>query len=317
MTAPVYLTDDEVRGAALPIGELADALVPAFRKRSEGVVMMPAKTGMHPSGSDAYFHSMPALVPGVAAGVKWVAGSPSNSSRGLAHIHAHLILSNAETGAPIAVVEAGYLTGLRTAALSLLAARSLARPEAKRLGFIGCGFQAQTHLQAFAEEFPVRQVAFYGPRQQSVTAFKEHVAECYGLATLACSHPGEVLASSDIVVSTVPAHRDLEGFLDARALPEGAFVSMVDLGRSWDAATVGDFDRCLTDDRAQSEALAHNNAAFSTMSFSGDLSGLLTGDVEGRRSASERIAFLFPGVALADIVAGQMILERVQATPGH
>lgn len=315
MTVPLYLTDEDVKAAALSIGELADALVPAFRKRSEGVVMMPAKTGMYPTGSDAYFHSMPALVPGVAAGVKWVAGSPSNSSRGLAHIHAHLILSDDETGETKAVIEAGYLTGLRTAALSLLAARSLAKPGAKRLGFIGSGFQAQTHLQAFAEEFSVHQVAIYGPRPQSVKAFENYVADHYGLGTVACSHPEEVLASSEIVVTTVPAHRDLEGFLDAGTLPEGAFVSMVDLGRSWNAPTVGEFDRCLTDDLEQSKVLAHNNAAFSEMSFSGDLSGLLVGDVEGRRNASERIAFLFPGVALADIVAGHMILDRVWAMP--
>lgn len=309
---PRYLREADVVALAPTPGELADRLSTAFGLRAEGRVPMPAKAKLSDEDADAFYHSMPALVPGAAAGVKWVAGSPSNTARGLPHIQSLLLLSDLATGRPTAIIEANHLTGLRTAAISLLAARYLARRSARRLAVIGCGLQAVTHLDALRTEFPLRTVAIHGRRADSMQQFARHAAE-RGLASQCCADPVEALRGADIVVSSVPAQPGLKGFLDACTLPPGALAAMVDLGRSWRADSVAAFDHSFTDDREQSRALAGDNPTFASMRFSGDLGALVRGDMPGRQDETERIAFLFPGVAFADIVIGQMLLERSAA----
>ena len=312
MTKPLYLSEAEVRTLAPSAGVLADALARAFRDRAAGRVAMPAKTSFSMTGSDASFHAMPAAVPGVGAGVKWVAGAPANADRGLPHLDALLLLSDPDSGLVQAIVEARYLTGWRTAALSLLAARYLARPDAARLGLIGCGLQAASHCEALCEAFPIRSVKLCSRRRETAQSFAASLGE-RGLITQVSDEPAEVLAESDIVVTTVPAQPGLTGFLDAARLAPGAFATMVDLGRSWRAESIGAFARCFTDDRPQSGALSGSNATFAAMTFHGDLAGLASGEVPGRQSEGERIAFLFPGVALADMVAGHLLLHRWQS----
>ena len=309
MTKPLYLSEAEVQDLAPSAGTLADALAKAFRGPAAGKVAMPAKTSFSLDGSDASFHAMPAAVLGLAAGVKWVASSPANAARDLPHLDALLLLSDADSGLVRAIVEARYLTGWRTAALSLLAARYLARPDATRLGLIGCGLQAASHCEALCEEFPIRSAKLYSRRRETAQSFAVSLGE-RGLATHVSDEPAEVLAESDIVVTTVPAQPGLVGFLDAARLAPGVFVTMVDLGRSWQAESTGAFDRCFTDDSAQSCALAGSNPTFAAMTFHGDLAALASGEVPGRQSEDQRIAFLFPGVALADIVAGHLLLRR-------
>ena len=310
MTSPIYLPEAEVERLALSASEIADAMVAAFQQRADGQIAMPDKTRLSVAGSDAFFHAMPAAAPDLLAGVKWVAGSPMNAVRGLPHIDSLLVLSDPTSGRTLAIIEARYLTGLRTAALSLLAARYLARPNAARLGLIGCGLQASTHVEALCAEFPIRSVAMFSRRRASAEALAERI-RARDLATLVCDVSAAVVAQSDLVVTSVPAQPGLAGFLDADALPPGAFAAMVDLGRSWRAETVHAFDRGLTDDVAQSRAMSGENPTFAAMHFAGDLSGLCSGRVAARRGADERLAFLFPGNALADLVAGRCVLDRL------
>lgn len=312
ITGPRYLSESDVAALAPAPGELANRLAIVFGQRAEGRIQMPPKANLSSADADAFYHVMPALVPGTAAGVKWAAGSPANSSRGLPHIHSLVLLSDLATGRPTAIIEANHLTGIRTAAISLLAARHLARKNAQHLAVIGCGLQATIHLDALCAEFPLRTVAIHGRRSDSMQRFARHAAT-KGLIPQCCTDPAEALRQADIVVSSVPAHPGLEGFLDARALPPGALAVMVDLGRSWRADTLAAFDSSFTDDLEQSRALSGNNPAFASMRFSGDLGALVGGGAVSRRDDTERLAFLFPGVAFADIVVGQMLLERSPA----
>ncbi len=77
------------------------------------------------------------------AGVKWVSAFPENRGRGLPTIAGLIVLNDPETGLPLAVMDAGWITAKRTAAASALAARHLARPDSRILGILGCGVQGQ------------------------------------------------------------------------------------------------------------------------------------------------------------------------------
>ena len=306
----IHLTETEVERLAPSPGELADALAEAFRLRHTGAISMPPKMDLTCPDSDAFFHAMPASVAGIGAGLKWVGGSPTNAARSEPHVHALMLLSDGLSGRSTALIEAGFLTGIRTAAVSLLAARHLARADASTLALIGCGAQARAHLEAFRSTFPLEKVLIHGRRRESMEAFAGFV-EAAGL-TPRIAGPDDALAEADIVTSTVPAQEGLAPFLDAGLLRPGAMVSMVDLGRSWVPKRLGAFDRIYTDDLEQSRALSGRNPTFAAARFAGDLAALAAGAVAGRRSEAERLAFLFPGPAFADVVTADLLVRRAR-----
>jgi alanine dehydrogenase len=309
--APLYLSDADVDALAPSPPALADAIAAAFVERARGMAAAPAKTAMNCPGSDLYCQAMPAAIAGVGAGVKWVALSPGNAARGLPHIAATMIVADPKRVCSPAFVEAGRLTALRTAAMSLLAARHLARPAAAVLALIGCGVQARAHLEALRSEFPLETVHVLGRRRASAEAFVRECSETMPGLEVAES-PGAALRNADIVVSTVPAQQGLAPFLDAKQLPAGACALMVDLARSWRPEALGEFDRHYTDDADQSRAMSANNPGFKALQFDADLAGLVSGQAIGRRTDTERLCFAYAGSGIADVAVAALLLDRAR-----
>ncbi len=125
---------------------------------------MPPKIGVHPR-DDAFIHAMPAyLSDSDAVGLKWVAGYPSNQPLGIPYIHGLLLLSEAGTGRPLAVMDATWITEIRTAAASMLGIRALAEGPVEAIGILGCGRQGHVHLELAEQVFPtLRRVAALRP----------------------------------------------------------------------------------------------------------------------------------------------------------
>ena len=108
---------------------------------------------------------MPVLWPaGPVAAVTWVGSFPANRARGLPSIAALLVLSDPGDGRPLAVMDGRWPTLRRTAACSALSARFLARPDARRLGVLGCGLQARAHVEALRGMLPIAEVHAFDRR---------------------------------------------------------------------------------------------------------------------------------------------------------
>src|SRR5215204_3013547 len=149
-----YLTRADVEAVGLAGTEVIAILDAAFRAKREGAVEMPPKVGVHPR-DDAFIHAMPAyLAESDAVGLKWVAGYPGNQELGLPYIHGLFVLTDAGTGAPLAVMDATWITEIRTAAASMLGIRALAERPVETLGILGCGRQGSVHLELAREVFP-------------------------------------------------------------------------------------------------------------------------------------------------------------------
>jgi ornithine cyclodeaminase/alanine dehydrogenase-like protein (mu-crystallin family) len=149
-----YLTRAEVEAVGLTGVEVIRILEEVFGAKREGAAEMPAKIGIHPR-DDAFIHAMPAYLESAdAAGIKWVAGYPGNQDAGLPYIHGLFVLTDANTGAPLAVMDATWITEIRTAAASMLGIRALAERPVETLGIVGCGRQGTVHLELAKEVFP-------------------------------------------------------------------------------------------------------------------------------------------------------------------
>ncbi|MBC7803528.1 MAG: ornithine cyclodeaminase family protein [Candidatus Parcubacteria bacterium] len=307
-----YLSSADIDALELKVQDVADAVQAAFRALAKGEAESVPKTGFRISPSN-FFHAMPARYDAMGTvGVKWV-GTADNAAAGLPHINSLIVLSNAGTAVVQAVMDGTGITAIRPAAVSLVAGRHLARKDSSRMGFIACGVQALSHLDAFAAEFPVRAVACYSRRAATAEAFAAK-ARARGFTATVVTDPRGAVEGQDIVVSSAPRASFPAPFLDPAWLSPGAFVSAVDLARSWRCDAMRTLDLVATDNREQSEEESLQPGVLPYRgTYDADLMELVSGAHPGRTNPSQRTILIHPGLGLGDIAAAALALERAIA----
>ena len=315
MTAParslLYLSDRDL--ARLDLApEQARAAIEQALGFAPGDVFAVPKLNL-PIRDGDFFQAMPAAsrTLGLAL-VKWI-GVMAAPPPGLPNVNALVILSDLAGGQPVALLAANRITALRTAAMSAIAARHLARADSAVIAFIGTGVQARSHREALQAFFPgLTRALLFGRTPAAVAAFAEETRVA-GLACEICADARQAVADADIVVSSVPAGADFKAFLDGAWLKPGAFAAMVDLGRSWRRETISDFDVMATDDRTQSNILAAEGKLAHAGPWPADLADFVAGRHPGRTGARQRTGFVFAGMALADLAVAALAYRRALA----
>ncbi len=269
--------------------------------RAAGRAVMKPKLSLHAPGG-ALFLASAGVLSAAYAGVKWVGVADAAASR-LPHIAGTVLLNDAETGMPVAILDARWITGVRTAAITAVAARRLARPESARIGFIACGLQARAHLAALRPHFPLATLRAYSRRLSTAQALAEE-ARAQGLAA-AVEDPRAAVAGMDIVISSTPVVPPTPPFLDAAWLEAGCFASMVDLGLSWISESLPALDLVVTDNivQAGTERLAYPEP------YHGEVAELVAGSLSGREGPTQRNALVFAGLGLADVAVAAAVYE--------
>lgn len=229
--------------------EVIDILEGAFRAKRAGDVEMPPKIGVHPR-EDAFIHAMPAYVSDTdAVGLKWVAGYPSNQPLGIPYIHGLVVLSEAETGRPLAVMDASWITELRTAAASILGIRALAERPVESIGIIGCGRQGHAHLELAEQVFPtLRRVALFDRHPDRADAL---AAAHPKLEVRVASAAEEIAPAADVIVSTAAIVRHPERPLRREHLADATVACAVDFDATLSEDLFAGAGMFVVDDIAQ------------------------------------------------------------------
>ena len=225
-----YLTRADVEAVRLTGVEVLDIVDDVFRAKREGAVEMPAKIGVHPR-DDALIHAMPAYLESAdAVGVKWVAGYPDNQALGLPYIHGLFVLTDAATGVPLAVMDATWITEIRTAAASMLGIRALAERPVEALGILGCGRQGSVHLELATEVFPdLARVTLFDRHPERAEALAAAHAE---LDVRIAATAGEIAERADAVITTAAIVRDPDRPLRKEQLAEATVACAIDFDAS-------------------------------------------------------------------------------------
>ncbi|HYN00386.1 MAG TPA: ornithine cyclodeaminase family protein [Aestuariivirgaceae bacterium] len=237
--------------------------------------------------------------------------NPRNRERGLPTINSAITLLDGETGLPLAVMDGNWVTAKRTAGLSAVAAKRMARPDSTSIAFIGCGVEARSHLDAFADLFPLREIRAFGRGQANRDALCR-IAETRGLRAIASETAKDAIGSVDIVVTSVTYSPDFKPFVDARWMKAGAFATMTDQTVPWYPESIPTFERILVDDLEQEKKMSKPMVAPELVK--GDLTQLVCGDLPGRTSPKERTAFAFRGLAVGDLAVAGLVYQRAIAT---
>jgi alanine dehydrogenase len=304
----LYLARADILALDIDPEAIRVALEALLVRKATGGVRNAPKLNLLP-GDGRLFQAMLALADDPPFGAAKVVGLASgNDARGLPHLSALIVLADAESGVPLALMDASWITAVRTAAMTAVAARRLARTNARTIGFVACGVQARGHLMALRALFPLREVHAYGHRRATAEAFAAE-ARALGMEAVAVDDPRDAVAGLDIVVTSVPAAPGLTPFLDPDWLAPGSFASLVDLGRSWlRPEAIGRMELRAVDDHAQT-AEAGGKLAYRGP-FDADLTELATGQRPGRRTPDERAVLVLQGLAAADLAVAALVYAR-------
>ena len=205
------LTEAELRRAVSLDLEVVDAIAEAFSALATGEVVMPPILHMALPGANGEVDVKTAYVPGLPSfAIKVSPGFFDNPKQGLPSLSGMMMLLSATTGRLEALhLDNGYLTDLRTAAAGAVAARHLARADARVAGVLGAGSQAQVQIEALKLVRPIERVLLWGRDPAKAEAAADRMAERLGLDVLPVASAERLVLEADVVVTATPARTPL------------------------------------------------------------------------------------------------------------
>ena len=308
----LYLSAADVLATGVTPREAREAVLRAFAALARGEAVSLPKSTIE-IGPGHIFQAMSAASAGDGiATVKWVAAAPVAAGAAGQGISGLICVSDRATGAPLAVLDGDEITLIRTAAMSAAAAAYLAPARPRTIGFVGCGRQAFAHLDAFADLFPGLETALAHSRREASARRLAEAADEIGMSGEVTPDASELLRRCDIVISMVPGAPGLSPFLDARLMPEHAFASAVDIGRSWLPASLGAFDVLATDSLDQSKAPYDvDTKPVEGVAFATDLPRMASG--AWAMAGPGRAMFCFRGLGIADLALAGLVVAWARA----
>ncbi len=305
MSRVLVLSEAEVEHL-FPMVEAIGVMEEALMALGRGEAEQPLRSKLMPAAAAGLLGLMPAWRggPKPVFGLKEVCVFPGNPSRGLdTHLGA-VLLHSGETGELLSVTNAAAITAIRTAAVSAVATRLLARPEASRLAILGAGVQARKHLEAMQ---CVRNI-------NEVKVFSRSGSR--GLGTEAASAE-EAVVDADIIVTATSAR---EPVLVWEWVRPGAHINAVgssvpaarELSSSLVAAASLFVDRRESTLRESGDYLfaLKDGAIGGPGHIKGEIGELLLGTVAGRQSNEEVTLFKSLGLAIEDVAAAAFLYEK-------
>jgi ornithine cyclodeaminase/alanine dehydrogenase len=307
----LYLSQAEVASVGVSMAEIIELLETAFREKGQGQVEMPPKPGIHPGDGDNFIHAMPAYIPAMnSAGIKWVSGFPGNHKHSLPYITGLLILNDPQTGLPISVMDCVWITAMRTAAATAVAARRLARPDSSVLGVLGCGVQGRTNTEALNVLFPLERVMAYDVDTQAASSFAEEISSRLNLEVTPAATPNEAVTGCDMVVTAGPILKTPHATIQAGWMDEGAFASLVDFDSYWHPAALKETSKFCTDDIPQLNHYREVGYFQDIPPIYADLGELVVGEKSGRETPTERTMTCNLGLAMDDMAVAPTIYQQ-------
>ncbi len=289
----------------------------ALRKKIAGDVLLPNKISVvFDETLQNRINCMPgALLNDKLYGVKWVSVFPENPKEGYRNVTGTMILSELEHGHTLAIMDAGYLTEIRTAAVGATAAQYLAREDAETIGFIGAGQQARRHLDLVKCVRPGLKKCYVSSRTNATAEkFIAEESEMHSdIEFINCGNDYEAATrDADIIVTAISGQEDV---LKAHWIKKGALYIHV---AGWEdeykvpkkaAKIVCDDWECIKH-RTQTISRMYKEGLLKDEEIYGNLDEIVAGIKPGRENDEEFIYFCSVGLAFIDVSFAKYSYEK-------
>ena len=306
----------------MPMRDCIDVMAEVLETLERGDAHNPLRSVVKPPNTGHFLGLMPAYRGGdhPAYCLKEVCIFPENPKRGLDAHQGSVLLHSAETGELIAVMNGSAITAIRTAAVSAVATKLLAREDAKELAIVGTGVQGRSHLDAMAALDRFERVRVVGRRPDSARAFAEELGPKYSLSIEPADNVQKAVEGADVIVT---ATNSSEPVLKREWIAPGAHINAVgssirsarELDTETMAATTLFVDRRESTLNESGDYLfAAKDGAIGPDHIRAELGELLAGKPLGRRSAEEITLFKSLGIAVEDLASAQFLYRRALET---
>jgi len=309
----LVLSEHDVR-ELLDMESCIEAMTEVLASLARGELHQPLRSIARPPGADTLLGLMPSYRGGTASayGLKEIVVVPTNPTRGLDTHMGGVLLHDGETGELLAIMNASPITEIRTSAVSGVATRALARPDARRVAILGAGAQARGHVHAMRAVLDDPEIRIWARRPEA--------AEALAAETDASVAPSvdAALFGADVVCTTTAA---TEPIVEKRWLASGAHVNAVGscfpTTRELDTETVAESsfftdrrESCLNE--AGDYVLAAAEGAIGTEHIKAELGEVLAGMHPGRDSEDELTIFESLGIAVEDLASAELVVRRAR-----
>ncbi|MDW8469080.1 MAG: ornithine cyclodeaminase family protein [Burkholderiales bacterium] len=287
-----------------------DALMQALRRAlvefSAGRAVQPLRLAIEMPRSGGLFLAKPALTQ-EALVTKLVTVVPGNAARGLPTTLATVVLMEPDTGRTLAVMDGTWLTALRTAAVSAIAADALAARDAQVVALLGSGALARTHATALRAVRPVREIRIWSRDPANVARC---AAEVGGVAAASAE---QAVRGADIVCTVTNATRPV---LAGAWLKPGAFVAAVGAPRpAWRELDDAAMANVVVADSRESALKESGDVILSGASVYAEL-GEILGGLRPAPEPGRTVVFKSLGLAVEDAAAARLVYEAALAERG-
>lgn len=318
----LILTADEIR-KVLPMKDAIEAMKQAYASLSDGKAEVPLRSRLPVPPHDGLTLFMPAFVndkKSQALAVKVVSVFPRNPQHNLPLIFAAVLVLDASTGKPVALLEGSTLTAIRTGAASGLATAILSRSDSRVAAIFGAGAQARTQLEATCTVRTIEQVWVYDADLERAEAF---VAELAGLGSIPRNlhiaktseeaiHEADIICTATTSMSPVFDDAKLKPGVHINAIgsytPEMQEIPSETVGRAH--IVVDSISATLAE--TGDLVIPIRSGLIKTEDVNTELGEILLGRKPGRKSADEITFFKSVGIAVQDAMAAQVALENAQ-----
>ncbi len=314
----LLLSRDDVQ-SLLTMQDAIQIVEEAFRQLALGNVIMPQRTVIRVTQHGGTYLAMPAYIGGEvdALAVKVVSVYADNPRQyNLPTTIGTLLLNDPRTGAPLAVMDASYLTAVRTGAVTGVATRHLARKDAKRVGIFGAGVQAQTQLWAVCSVRPVESANVYDADATRARAYADEMSKRLNVKVNPVGEARQAVEGMDVIVTASSAHEPL---FDGNWLVPGQHINAIGAhtptARELDTTTI--VRSKVVPDLAEAcwiEAgdliIPLNEGAITRDHVSANLGEVVAGLKPGRENDREITLFKSVGLALQDVSTASFVYRK-------
>ncbi len=314
MTAVLILGHDDVLAALSP-EECADAMAEVLVAHARGEALMPLRSMVPFEGAAGFIATMPAWRGGEdpVFSLKSLVIAPGNPARGLDTHQGTVTLFDGETGQPRAILDASAVTAVRTAAVSAVATRLLAREDARVLAILGAGVQGRAHLNALPPARAFDEVRVYSPSVEHAQALAD------GRAKVAPSAEEAVRGADVVVLATTSREPVISRDWLAPGVHVNAIGASVPSARELDVETVAacalycDSRESLRNEAGEYRLALEQGAIAGEDHVRGELGEVLAGMAPGRTGPEELTVFRSLGLAVEDLAAAERAVLRARA----
>jgi len=310
----LYLSEEDVK-KCLTTKDAIEAVEEGIKALGQGKAIQPPKIYMEIDKYHGFIKPMIAFIdePFNVSATKNFTFFPENRKHGRPTILATIILNNPETGEVLSIMDGTWITGVRTAATTAVAAKYLAKRNSEVVGIFGAGFQGETHLLALNEIFKFKSVRIADVSKEYRVKFAKDMGEKLGLDIMPVDNNEQAVRGADIVITVTTGN---EAIVKKEWLEPGVFVAKVGSYQELDFGVLTAVDKFVVDwweyvSHRVPEIVGTNTKREDVYA---ELAEIVAGRKKGRESNTEKILFISIGMGVEDAAVALRAYQRAKKT---